>query len=122
MQPLLEQRTHRENACRAELLQARRSREDAAQRVADFDRRCAGAARALTQSALHGNVAGMQAYDAMLREEPQLRLRYGADLRAHDAALEIAAAALTIANRERRTLERLRERLEARRARCRYDD
>lgn len=122
LQPLLEQRTHRENVQRGALAQAQRARDATVERFTELERRCDGAASALCRCASEGRVAEARAYDAMLGQADALRLRRGAEMRAHDAAVASAAAALTVANRERRTLERLRERLEARRVRRRDDD
>jgi hypothetical protein len=120
--PLLEQRTHHERMRQGELAQAHRARHAATARCTDLEHRCEAARAALVRRASEGRVSEAHAYEAMLCDAGGLRLRRGAELRAHDAAIAAAAAALTIANRERRVLERLRERLEARRARRRDDD
>lgn len=122
LQPLLEQRIHRENVQRAACAQTRRARDAAAAVVADLERRYDAAGDTLVCRAMEGRIAEVRAYDAMLVDAGDVRLRRAAELRAHDAALAAAQAALTAANRERRVLERLRERLEMRRARRRNDD
>ena len=121
-QPLLEQRTHYERMRQGELAHARRLRDAAAARFTALERRLDAASASLVQCASEGRVLEAQAYDAMLCDAGGLRLRRGAEMRAHDAEIAAAAAALTIANRERRVLERLRERLEARRTPRRDDD
>jgi|HubBroStandDraft_5_1064220.scaffolds.fasta_scaffold18072_2 hypothetical protein len=122
LQPLLEQRRHNENLRRGALAQAYRARDVTIERCTILERRCDAAGTALVRAASEGRTAEARAYDEMLGDSGGLRLRRGAEMRAHDTAIAVAAAALTIANRERRTLERLRERLEARRMRRRDDD
>lgn len=122
LQPLLEERKQREERRRAELAHAHRAHEACSRSLTSLDRRYDEKCEALGGCAARGDVAGAQRSDAMLRVLGSERERQRAILRAHENVVGAATAALAAANRERRTLERLRERLERRRAGRPADD
>jgi flagellar export protein FliJ len=105
LQPLLEERRHREAARRAEFAEARRSHDAAAQLLRLLGARQQSGACDLHACALRGSVADARHYDAMLRHLDQACTRQNAQAGSTAAALERAEGALLSANRERRIVE-----------------
>ena len=76
LQPLLEERSHRERLRCVDLAHAQHTFDAAARRFADAESAHAAAGDALPHCASQGRIAEARPYDTMLRDGSALRLRW----------------------------------------------